>query len=151
MPQRLPDRARVANIFFENHQHLAKGAGQHVDVSNGGFFALFARQHCVEHRQRAHRVLGGDGIGKLVERPLLGREHHSLHVADRDSLLLPNEQNQLFQFVAHQHHVSAQRVYQLACGVSIHLYRVLGGMLDYPVHSIAFFHARQFNDRAILS
>ena len=35
LPQGLPDGARVADILFQNHKHLAEGTGEHVEVADG--------------------------------------------------------------------------------------------------------------------
>ena len=39
LPERLPDGAGVADVFFEDDEHLAEGAGKHVEVADSGIFA----------------------------------------------------------------------------------------------------------------
>src|SRR5260370_192609 len=43
LPQRRPEHALIAHVALENHQHLAEGFGQHVNVSDGGLFAVARR------------------------------------------------------------------------------------------------------------
>src|ERR1035437_2275151 len=39
LPENGPDGAGVAHILLEDDEHLAEGAGEHVEVSDGGIFS----------------------------------------------------------------------------------------------------------------
>src|ERR1700679_148876 len=39
LPEDLPDGAGVANVFFGDDEHLAEGAGEHVEMADGCVFA----------------------------------------------------------------------------------------------------------------
>src|SRR4029077_2349504 len=99
LPQRCPEHALVADVAFQNHQHLAEGFGQHVDVSNGGFFTVSRGQNRVQHFECAHAVFGGGGVRQFIERSLLGGKHHGFNVSKREAFLLTHVQDEFFQFV----------------------------------------------------
>ena len=76
-------------------------------------------------RRERGAVFGGDGVGEFVERALLGGQHHGLDVAQRDVLLLPGIEQQLFEFTRDQHHVRAEGVDQFAGRVLFELHLLL--------------------------
>ena len=49
LPQRRPQHALVAHVALQDHQHLAKSLGQHVEMADGGFFAVARRQDRIQH------------------------------------------------------------------------------------------------------
>jgi len=70
-------------FFFQDDEHLAEGASQHVEVSDGRVFAAVGGvEQAVEEKQRTGAVVLADGVGELVERTLLGGEDEGLHVAE---------------------------------------------------------------------
>src|SRR6185437_12760874 len=42
LPKGLPDGALVADVLLKDHEHLAEGAGQHVEVTDGRVLACVA-------------------------------------------------------------------------------------------------------------
>ena len=82
MPEDLPDGSGVADVFFGDDEHLAEGAGEHVEVADG---CVFAAVGGVEEAVEEERGLGGglwrDGVGELVEAALFGGEDHGFYVA----------------------------------------------------------------------
>src|SRR5207248_7632421 len=103
------------------------------------------------HFQSAHTITCRNSIGQFIEGPLLGREHHRLNIAKRDSLLLANIENQLFELVRNHHHVTAKRIDQFTSSVGFDLHFAGTAVLLDPAHGIAFFNAAKFHDRAIAS
>ena len=87
LPERLPDGAGVADVCFEDDEHLAKGAGEHVEVADGGIVAAVGGvEQAVQEQERARgRSRRADGVGELVKRALLGREDHGFDVAEGDA------------------------------------------------------------------
>src|ERR1017187_4726981 len=68
LPQSLPDGTGVANVLFQNHEHLPVGSGQHIKVSNGRIFAAIGGvEQAMKHGQRARLVAGTDGIRQLIQ------------------------------------------------------------------------------------
>ena len=84
---------------------------------------------------------------------MLGGQHHGFDVAQRDAVLRADVEHELLQFVGDHHHVAAERVDQLAgaVGIDLHGYRAAGTVFGDPAHRFAFFHARQFDDAAVLA
>ena len=76
----------------------------------------------IQHFERAHAVSGGDGVGQFIQRPLLGRQHHGLDVAQRDAVARADVEHELLEFVRDHHHVAAERVDQFAGAIGIDLY-----------------------------
>ena len=87
-------------------------------------------------------------VGQLVERALLGGEHHGLDVAQGDALFFAHVEHELFQFVGDHHHVAAEGVHQFASGVGLDLHASAGGGFVDPLDGFALFDAGQFDDGA---
>ena len=86
LPEDGPDGAGVADVFFEDDEHLAEGAGEHVEVADGGVFAAVGGvEEAVEEGEGAGAVAAADGVGELVEGALLGGEDHGFDVAEGDA------------------------------------------------------------------
>ena len=66
LPERGPQHALVADVTLQDHQHLAKGFRQHVDVSDRRLFAFARSQNRIQHFERSHTVFAGDGIRQFV-------------------------------------------------------------------------------------
>ena len=88
LPEDLPDGAGVADVFLGDDEHLAEGAGEHVEMADGGVFATVGGvEEAVEEEEGAGAVFGADGVGELVEAALLGGEDHGFYVAEGDAVL----------------------------------------------------------------
>src|SRR5256885_14066774 len=120
-------------------------------MPDGGIFAIAARENSLQSFQSTRPIMGGDCIGQLIQRALLGGQYHSLNIPKGNALLFANKQDQLLKFVAYQHHVSTQRIDQLARGVLLDLYILLGCALDYPADAITLIDAGQLNNAAVLA
>ena len=85
LPEDLPDGAGVAHVFFGDDEHLAEGAGEHVEMADGGVFAAVGGvEETVEEEESAGAVFGADGVGEFVEAALFGGEDHGFYVAEGD-------------------------------------------------------------------
>ena len=122
-------------------------------MPDSGLFAVARRQDCIQNLQRANALFGRDGVGQLIQRTLLGRQHHGFYVAERDTVFGAGVEHELLQFVGDHHHVAAQRVDQFAGSVGIDLYWdvAAGAIVGNPANCFALLHARQFDDAAVLA
>ena len=110
---------------------------------------LFKRP-CSSASARA-RSRARDGVGQLVERALLGAQHHGLHVAQRDAPTPQRVEQQLLQLRRDQHHIRAQRVHQLAGRIRFHANTLLLRGCRNPAHCVVLVHPRQFHHAAVLA
>ena len=59
LPEDGPDGAGVAHVFLGDDEHLAEGAGEHVEVADGRVFAAVGGvEEAVEEREGAGAVAG---------------------------------------------------------------------------------------------
>ena len=108
-----------------------------------------AVQQALQQRQRAHAVVGADGVGQLVKCALLGAEHHGFHVAQGNSTASRSIEQQLLQFRRNQHHVRAECVHQLARGVRLKAQTRFLRFGRGPSHGVFLAHARQLHHAAM--
>ncbi len=120
-------------------------------MSDGGFLAFAGREHGIHHFKRADAFAGGDRVRELVERPLLGGQHHGFHVAQRDPLFFSDVQNEFLQLTRNHHHVAAERIDEFAPGVRIDLGLARAAVFLNPADSVTLFHAAQFHNCRIAS
>ena len=150
LPQRLPDGARVAHVLLEDHEHLAEGAGEHVEVADGGVFAsVGAVEQALQQGERADAVAGADRVSELVERALLGGEDHGFDVAEGDAATAEGVEQKLLEFGGDEHHVCAQRVDQLVRGVGLQADVGLLCRGDGPAHCVFLVDACQLDHAAV--
>jgi len=113
----------VAHVFLGDDEHLAEGAGEHVEMADGGVFsAVGGVEEAVEEEEGAGAVLGADGVGELVEAALLGGEDHGFYVAEGDAVFSFNVEEEFFELAGDEHHVGAESVDEFAGGVGVELY-----------------------------
>ena len=135
-------------------------------MADGGVLAAVgAVQQAVEQGQGPHPVVGADGVGQFVKRPLLGTQHHGLHVAQRDAPPQPSGgravrggpassqsvKQQFFQLRGDEHHVGAQRIDKFAGRVGIDSGAGLLRRGRHPAHRVFLVHAGQFHHAAMLA
>ena len=149
LPEDLPDGAGVADVLLGDDEHLAEGAGEHVEVADGGVFAAVGGvEEAVEEGEGAGAVLGGDGVGELVEGALLGGEDHGFDVAEGDAILSFDVEEELFELGGDEHHVGAEGVDELAGGVGVEAdVAGFGGGGD-PPDGVVLVDAGQLDDAA---
>jgi hypothetical protein len=78
----------------------------------------------------------------------LGGQHHRLYVSQRDLLLLPGVEQQLFKLARDQHHVGAQCVDQLAGRFRLETHLLPFAFLQQPAQAVRLVGAGQLYDAA---
>src|SRR5215472_8721814 len=112
-PERLPDGALVANLFFVEYKHLAEGFGEREDVTDRRIVpALAGVEQAVKECNGAGCVFEADRVGEFVEAALLGGRDHRFNVDELDGrgVLRLRVEHEFGKFAGECEHLGAERI-----------------------------------------